>query len=202
MDLNASPGSDWLFVSFYREFWAEIKFVMLEMFQELFRGELNLSSLNYDMISLIPKLREANNIKQYRPIFLLNVDYKWFTKVLMRLTAYAERLISNIQTAFIPGRYILEGVIVLHEIFHELRVEKLKGIVLKLDFEKAYDKVQWEFMMEVMRKKDFLDNWLDWMKQIIEGGSVGININGNPGNFFRTHKGLRQGDLCPPYFST
>jgi hypothetical protein len=145
---------------------------MLEIFQELFRGELNLNRLNYGMITLIPKLKEANNIKQYRPICLLNVDYKWFTKVLtMRLTPYAEKLISNTQTAFIPGRYILEGVIILHEIVHELRVKKMKGIVLKLDFQKAYDKVQWDFMMDVMRKKNFPEKWLTWMKQIIEGGS-------------------------------
>jgi hypothetical protein len=74
----------------------------------------------------------------------------------------------------------------------------MKGIVLKLDFEKAYDKVQWDFMMDVMRKKNFPEKWLTWMKQIIEGGSVGINLNGNPGNFFRTHKGLRQGNPLSP----
>jgi hypothetical protein len=157
MDPNASPGPDGLPVSFYREFWTEIKLIMLEMFQEFFRGDLNLSRLNYGMISLIPKLKEANNIKQYRPICLLNVDYKWFTKVLtMRLTPYAEKLISNTQTAFIPGRYILEGVIILQEIMHELRVKKMKGIILKLDFEKAYDKVHWDFMMDVLRKKTSL----------------------------------------------
>jgi hypothetical protein len=89
----------------------------------------------------------------------------------MRLTPYAEKLISNTQTAFIPGRYILEGVIILHEIVHELRVKKMKGIVLKLDFQKAYDKVQWDFMMDVMRKKNFPEKWLTWMKQMIEGGS-------------------------------
>jgi hypothetical protein len=59
----------------------------------------------------------------------------------MRLTPYAGKIISETQTTFIPGRYILEGVVVLHEILHEIRVKKLKGIILKLDFEKAYDKV-------------------------------------------------------------
>jgi hypothetical protein len=53
-------------------------------------------------------------------------------------------------------------------------------------------------MMDVMRKKNFPEKWLTWMKQIIEGGSVGINLNGNPGNFFRTHKGLRQGNPLSP----
>jgi hypothetical protein len=62
MDPNVSPGPDGLSVSFYREFWAEIKAIMLEMFQELFRGELNLRRLNYDMISLIPNLEEATTL--------------------------------------------------------------------------------------------------------------------------------------------
>jgi hypothetical protein len=84
MDVNSAPGPDGLGVSFYRAFWDQIKDVMLEMFHDLFRGELNLSRLNYGLISLIPKLKEAHNIKQYRPICLLNVDYKWFTKVLLK----------------------------------------------------------------------------------------------------------------------
>jgi hypothetical protein len=172
---------------------------MLEMFRDLHRGTLNLSRLNYGMISLIPKTKEANNIRQYRPICLLNVDYKWFTKVLtMRLTPFAGKLISETQTAFIPGRYILEGVVILHETLHELRVSKVPGVILKLDFEKAYDKVSWKFMMEVLRKKNFPGKWLDWMKQIIEGGKVGININGAPDSFFNTHRGLRQGDPLSP----
>jgi mannosylglycoprotein endo-beta-mannosidase len=200
MDVNASPGPDGLPVGFYREFWKEIKLVVLEMFQKLYRGELNLSRLNYGMISLIPKIKEANNIRQYRPICLLNVDNKWFSKVFtLRLTPWADKLISRNKTAFIPGRYILEGVVILHEILHELRVKKLQGIILKLDFEKAYDKVRWNFMMEVLRKKNFSGKWVDWMKQIIEGGKVGININGEAGGFFRTHKGLRQGDPLSPF---
>jgi hypothetical protein len=78
--------------------------MVLEMFQSLYRGELKLSRLNYGMISLIPKVKESNNIKQFRPICLLNVDYKWFSKVFtMRLTPYASKIISDTQTMFIPG---------------------------------------------------------------------------------------------------
>jgi hypothetical protein len=154
MDVNASPGPDGLPVGFYREFWQEIKLIVLEMFQDLYRRELNLRRLNFGMISLIPKIKEANTIKQYRPICILNVAYKWFSKVLtMRLTPFTDKVISENQTAFIPGRYILEGVIILHETLHELRVKKMQGVILKLDFEKAYDKVRWSFMIEVLRKK-------------------------------------------------
>jgi hypothetical protein len=129
MDINASPRPDGLSVGFYREFWQQIKNVVLEMFQDLYTGELNLKRLNYGMISLIPKLKEANNIMQYRPICLLNVDYKWFTKVLtVRLAPYEDKLICDSQATFIHGRYILEGVIILHEILYELRVKK--GVVM------------------------------------------------------------------------
>jgi hypothetical protein len=153
MDVNSAPGPDGLPVGFYKEFWNELKSTVLEMFLDLYRGELNLSRLNYGMISLIPKVKDANNIKQYRSICLLNVDYKWFTKVLtMRLTPHVDKLISKTQTTFIPRRHILEGVVILHEILHEVRIQKSQGIILKLDLEKAYDKVHWSFMFEVLKK--------------------------------------------------
>jgi hypothetical protein len=79
--------------------------------------------MNFGMITLIPKLKEANNIKQYRPICLLNVDYKWFTKVLtMRLAKVANKIISPSKIAFILGRFILEGIVMLHVVLHHLRV--------------------------------------------------------------------------------
>jgi hypothetical protein len=123
MEVNSAPGPDGLPVGFYREFWPELKPFVLEMFNDFFRGELNISRLNYGMITLIPKIKEANCIKQYRPICLLNVDYKWFTKTLtLRLTPLVAKLISETQTAFVPGRYIMEGVVILIEVLHELRV--------------------------------------------------------------------------------
>ena len=138
------------------------------MFNKFHSGDLNLSRLNYGMISLIPKLKEANNIKQYRPICLLNVDYKIFTKALtIRLTPLAAKLISETQTVFIPGGFILEEVIILHKVLHDLRVKKQKGVILKLDFEKAYVKVNWDFLVQVLERKNFSDKWISWIKQII-----------------------------------
>jgi hypothetical protein len=148
-----------------------------------------LSRINYELISLIPKLKEANNIKQYRPICLLGVDYKWFTKVLtMRL---ADSIISKTHSDFLPGRNILEGVVILHETLHEMRRQKRKGIIMKLDFEKTYDKVPWPFLMEVLERKRFPLKWIEWVQQALTGGRVGTNLNGEFGNYFRTFKGLR-----------
>jgi len=80
----------------------------------------------------VPKLKEANTIKQFRPICLLNVDYKWFTKVLTnRLVPVAKKMIGKNQTGFIKGRNILEGVVVLHEVLHELHRSKARTLVLR-----------------------------------------------------------------------
>jgi hypothetical protein len=97
----------------------------MEMFRKFHSGDLNLSRLNYGLISFIPKLKEATNIRHYRPICVLNVDYRWFTKVLTkRLTRVANSIISNTQTTLMSGRNILEGVVVLHETIHELKRKK------------------------------------------------------------------------------
>jgi hypothetical protein len=138
-----------------------VKGPVVEMFNKFYRGELNLSRLNYGLISLIQKTKEANTIKHFRTICLLGVDYKWFTKVPTgRLTKVVESTISKIQTAFISGRNILEGVVILHETMHEMRKKKTKVIIMKLDFEKAYDKVQWSFLFEVLERKMFPGKWI------------------------------------------
>jgi hypothetical protein len=86
-----------------------------------------------------------------------------------RLTRVAKSVISTTHPAFIPGRNILEGVVVLHETLHEIRKRKKRGVIMKLDFEKAYDKVQWSFLFEVMERKKLPEKWIQWIKQVVSG---------------------------------
>ena len=112
------------------------------MFTELQNNEMKMERLNYGLITLLPKVKEANRIQQYRPICLLNVVYKIFTKSLMlRLEPIMGKIINKCQTGFIKGRNILDGIMSLHEILHDTKVKKKDGLVLKLDFEKTYDKI-------------------------------------------------------------
>lgn len=77
----------------------------------------------------------------------MNDCFKFISKVVTnRFSEVANGVISPTQTAFIPGRFILEGCVIIHEVLHELRIKNLEGIILKIDFEKAYDKVKWDFL--------------------------------------------------------
>ena len=97
-----------------------------------------------------------------------------------------------------PDRNILEGVIVLHETLHEIHSKKLDGVVFKVDFEKAYDKVKWPFLQQALRMKGFDPAWRNQIESFTQKGSVGIKVNDDIGHYFQTHKGLRQGDPMSP----
>jgi hypothetical protein len=89
-------------------------------------------------------------------------------------------------------------VVVIHEVLHELAKKKQSGIILKLNFEKAYDKVSWQFLEEVLVKKGFCERWIQWILKVVCGGRVVVNLNGDLGKYFRSYKGLRQGDPLSP----
>ena len=79
----------------------------------------------------------------------------------------------------------------LHETIHELHRKKQDGVILKLDFEKAYDKLKWPFIQQVLRMKGFSSTWCEWISKIISRGSVAVKVNDNIGHYFRTRKGVR-----------
>ena len=189
MEHNKAPGPDGFPAEFYQFFWETIKADLIQLFVEFHRGELPLHSLNFGVITLLPKKEDATKVQQYRSICLLNVSFKVFTKVLMnRVSVVAQKIIKPSQTAFIPGRHILEGVVILHETIHEMHKKKKNGVILKLDFEKAYDKVKWPFLQQVLRMKGFSTTWCAWINQVITKGSVAIKVNDDVGHYFQTRK--------------
>jgi hypothetical protein len=88
----------------------------------------------------------------------------------------------------------MDGAVILHEVMHELKKQKRTGVIFKIDFEKAYDSIRWEFVEEVLAKKGFDNKLREWVMSTVRGGKVSVNINGGNGPYFKTHRGLRQGD--------
>jgi hypothetical protein len=125
MEHKKAPSPDGFPAEFYEACWNFIKGDLMALFKNFHDGSLPLYRLNFGTIILIPKSQEATTIRQYKLICLLNVSFKIFTNVAMnRIMEIAKEVISPTQTAFLSGRNIMEGVIILHETIHEMHRKK------------------------------------------------------------------------------
>jgi hypothetical protein len=196
---EGAPGPDGFPFLFYQHLWNLVKKDLLLMFDDWNNDELDLFRLNFSLLTLIPKEADVVTIKKFRPIALTNCSFKIFSKCATnRLGFVSEELISPNQTAFIKGRYILESVVAAHEIIHDVAHSSQSGFIFKLDNEKAYDKVNREFMFEMLETRVFSPRWLKTLKSLLNKGSVGVRINDENSEFFLTGKGVRQGDPISP----
>ena len=108
-------------------------------------------------------------------------------------------MISKTQNAFVEGRQILDAVLITNEIVDSTLRRKKYRLVCKLDIEKAYDSINWEFLYQVMGRMGFSSRWMSWIKWCISTTSFLVLINGSPVGFFQSSRGLRQGDPLSPY---
>ncbi|XP_071677232.1 uncharacterized protein [Lolium perenne] len=199
MRVETAPGPDGWPVIFFKKFWALTKPHILAILNGFALGRVDIARLNFGVLSLIPKVQGADDIRQFRPIALINVIFKFVAKAYaIRVSPIAHRIISRAQSAFIKGRHILEGIVSLQEIIHETKSRKLRGVFLKLDFEKAFDRVNWQFLREVLHRKGFDPGWVHRAMSLVSGGQTAITVNGEVGNYFRNGRGVRQGDPLSP----
>lgn len=165
MEINKVPGPNKIPIEFFQVCWEIVRQDIIQLFQDFHTEKVNIRRINYGIISLLPKKSDASTIQQYRPICLLNCIYKLITKALtIRLEKVAEKLIHENQSAFIKGRNIMSGVMILHE----TKRKKQVGVILKLDFEKAYVKVKWNFLLECVPGA-FVPNGVDGSNKYILG---------------------------------
>ena len=183
MRSDTALGPDGWPVPLFKRFWQVLKCPIFEVCNRFMRGTVDISHLNFGVLSLIPKVQGADNIRLFRPIELINVPFKICSKACStRLSPVAHRIISRNQSTFIRGRNILEGPLALQEIVHSLKRTRQPAILLKLDFEKAYDRVNWEFLRQILLDRGFSSVWVHRMMQLVSGGQTAIAVNGEVGD--------------------
>ncbi|XP_058724451.1 uncharacterized protein LOC131595932 [Vicia villosa] len=152
------------------------------------------------VIALIPKSNNPQSLGEFRPICLVGSLYKIIAKILAtRIKEVIGSLVSTNQTAFVPGRNMLDGVLLVNEIIDWLRRKKKSCLLLKVDFEKAYDSVSWNYLRDTMVRMGFGVRWMKWMEACIFSNHMSVLVNGSATKEFKVHKGLRQGDPLSPF---
>jgi len=203
MHPEKAHGPDGMTALFFQHSWHIIKKDLLEMVNNfLTSGKLD-TRLNITNICLIPKKERPTRMTELRPISLCNVGYKIISKVLcQRLKVCLPSLISETQSAFVPGRLISDNIFIAQEMFHGLRTNKScqdKFLAIKTDMSKAYDRVEWVFIQELLTKMGFDQHWIQLMMECISSVQYKVLLNGQPKGHIIPQRGLRQGDPLSPY---
>ena len=203
MHPNKATDIDGMSPLFFQQYCQIISVVILNAVNSFFHSSKLLRSVMETIISLIPKVEAPVNLANYRPISLCTVLYKIISKILTnRLKKVLNHCISCSQSAFIPGRQILDNVLIAQEILHFLK-NKRKGktgfMSMKLDMSKAYDRIEWTFLGRMMLKMGFCPIFIRWIMVCISSVSYSFNLNGGKVGHVLPSRGLRQEYPLSPY---
>jgi hypothetical protein len=150
---NKAPGLDGMTGLFYKSYWLIVKSCVISSMQSFFRGGVMLKEFNHTNIALIPKVDNPHLVHHFRPISLTNFNYKIISKILSsRLKPLLHKIISPTQSVFLKGRSIHDNTILAHEVFHSMKQKKGNGglMALKLDMAKAFDSMEWNFLLRIL----------------------------------------------------
>ncbi|GJT92663.1 RNA-directed DNA polymerase, eukaryota, reverse transcriptase zinc-binding domain protein [Tanacetum coccineum] len=197
---NKSPGPDGFSFEFYRKYWTTIDDDVFQAVRDFFVNGHFPRGCNSSFIALIPKIQDAKFVKDFRPISLIGSVYKIIAKILdNRLCLVLPYLISDVQSAFVANRQILDGPFILNELLSWCKFKKLNGMIFKVDFEKAFDSVKWDYLDETLKAFGFGLKWRNWISSCLNNAMGSMLVNGSPTLEFQFHKGLKQGDLISPF---
>jgi len=185
---------------FIKQFWQLIKPDVLRFLDEFHANGVFPRGCNASFIALIPKVADPQFLNDYRPISLIGCMYKIVSKVLAkRMKKVMSFIVDETQSAFIEGRHLLHSVLIANKVIEEAKRSSQPCLEFKVDYEKAYDSVSWNFLLYLLERTGFSSKWIKWIAGCLKSASISFLVNGSPTTEFYPKRGLRQGDPLAPF---
>jgi hypothetical protein len=197
----AAPGPDGLPAKFYHTYWDIVGKEVITTALNILNNNGDPSPFNATNICLIPIVNNPTQPSDFRPISLCNVTLKLITKTNANMIkTILPDIISTNQSAFVPGRLIIDNIIIAHEIFHYLAqtTSQTGYIGLKTDMAKAYDRLEWKFIRATLEAMNFSHTMVNTIMKCVSTISFSILINGNPTTIFFLRGASDRGTPSPP----
>lgn len=196
---NASPRPDGLNATFYKSAWSWLGQDVYKLVTDFYTTAFMQPEINQTFIVLIPKKIQPIIPQDFRPISLSNVIYKIIAKSLAdRLKPYLTNFVDNAQAAFIKNRHISSNIIISREIIHSfhLKTWRHNAFLLKIDLAKAFDRLNWNFIKGALTRLGLHCHFISLIHACMSSASFSILVNGEPTDYFRSQRGIRQGCPC------
>ena len=196
-----TPGSDGFPADFFKFFWNDLGKYLLDSLNCAFiKGELSVTQ-KLGVLTCFPKGDKPREfMKNLRPITLLNVDCKILSGILaMRMQNVLSDIISDTQKGFLKGRYIGENIQLVYDVMSKLKKLGKRGLIILIDFEKAFDSLEWGYIFKVLRVRNFGKDFITWIKLLYNDPCSCVINSGFFSQQFLPERGCRQGDRLSPY---
>ncbi len=200
LNTGKAPGPDGLTVEFFVKFWSLLSSPLCQVIKQCFSDGALCSSMQSSVTRLIFKKRgDIKDLKNWRPISLLNVDYKICSKAItLRLSKVFDSIVDPDQTCSVPGRSIASNIVTLRDTLDYIDHTDESGILISLDQEKAFDRVDRDFLMALLGRFGFGPDFCRWIKTFYYNAHMQIILNGWLTNCIPLSRGVRQGDSLSP----